>query len=64
MVKRVLGIQGLDQDRIMVFLKVRVSGLKIKMVILRYDGAWLISKIVTPHHAGLMSIGRLRIGTR
>ena len=42
MVKKVLGILKLLMDLIMVFHKVEVCGLKTKMVMLRYDGAYHI----------------------
>jgi hypothetical protein len=64
MVKRVLGILKLVMDLIMEYHRVRASGLKTKMVILRYDGDSHISITDTPHHAMLMIIGRLRIGIR
>jgi hypothetical protein len=57
MVKKVLGILKLLMDLIMEYHRVEVSGLKTKMVTLRYDGAYHILNIDTQHHAGLMSIG-------
>ncbi len=64
MVKNQHGILKLVMDHITEYHKVRVSGLEIKMVILRYDGDSHISITDTPHHAMLMIIGRLRIGIR
>ena len=57
MVKNQHGILKLLMDHIMEYHRVTVSGLKTKMVILRYDGAYHILSIVIQHHAGLMSIG-------